>query len=75
MTRPRSRRDEVLADVEFERGLSDQERDERIRGVVRAAFEVVSTRSDRDRVIEPEPPAADFHAVWARLVERRRASR
>ncbi len=73
ITAPRSRREEVYADVEFERGLSDQERDERIRAVVRAAFKIASTRSDRDRLLEPEPPAPDFAKIRARLVAQRRA--
>ncbi|MCA9488983.1 MAG: hypothetical protein H6738_21720 [Alphaproteobacteria bacterium] len=74
MTATRSRRDEVYADVANDRDLTAEERDERIRAVVRAAWKILATRPDWARVIEPEPPAPDFPEVWARLVARRRAN-
>lgn len=75
MTQRRSRREEVLADVEHERGLTDAERDERIQAVIRASCAIVATRPDLDRVLAPEPPAPDFAEAWARLVARRRGAR
>jgi hypothetical protein len=70
----RTRREEIEEDLVHERGLSPEEKDRRLQSVVRAGHEILASRTDRDRVLAwEEPPAADFPAIWARLVERRRA--
>jgi hypothetical protein len=74
MTAPQRLRDEVEADVAHERGLTDAEKDVRLQQVVRAAFHVLQTRDDRDRVVQPERPAPDFQAIWQRLVRARRSA-
>lgn len=72
MIAPRSRREEVEADVAHERGLTPEQKDRRLQSVMRAAHEIAKTRADRERLLEPEPPAADFPSIWRRLVEQGR---
>jgi hypothetical protein len=75
MIAPKTRREEVEADLEHERDLTPEQKDVRIQHVLRLAWETLRTRHDRDRVIEPEPPAPDFEAIWRRLVEKHRETR
>ncbi len=72
----RTRREEIEEDLEFERGLSPEQKDRRLQSVVRAAHEILAVRPDRRRVLDHvDPPAADFDAIWKRLVARRREGR
>jgi hypothetical protein len=71
VTAPRSRREEIEADLEHQHGLSAEEKDRRIQAVVAASGSILQARADRESVLAPEPPAADFQASWSRLVARR----
>lgn len=63
MIAPRSKADEIAADLVHERGLSPEEKNRRIQNVVYAAWQTLITREDWARVVQPEPPAADFPEI------------
>ena len=65
---------EVEADVAPMRGLSLEERGERLVAVCRAAWAVLRSRPDfKQAVAYSDPVPTDFPAKWQALVARRRA--
>jgi hypothetical protein len=67
---------EAEADVVSVRGLTLEQRGERLMAVCRAGWAILRARPDFARAVElRDPPAPDFPAIWARLRARYRARR
>ncbi|MSP63651.1 MAG: hypothetical protein EXR72_25565 [Myxococcales bacterium] len=65
--------EEVEEDIAPYRGLSMEERGERLAAVCRSAWAILRARPDFARVAAyRDPPAADFAERWRTLMERRR---
>lgn len=63
-------------DVASYRNLTPAQRSATVDAVLRAGREVLRVRPDfRQAIAWRDPPAPDFPALWARLMERRRAQR